>query len=80
MGKAGWGGNLTTADRWIYGITFGGGLAITSFMKFAELFGDDESDPAPAVDTKTEPSVEPPETERPEENRNQSPSKNHNWW
>ena len=67
MGKAGWGGNLTTADRWIYGITFGGGLAITSFMKFAELFGDDESDPAPAVDTKTEPSVEPPETERPEE-------------
>ncbi|WP_374865034.1 DUF4781 domain-containing protein [Brucella cytisi] len=67
LGKAGWGGNLTTADRWIYGVTFGGGLAITSFMQFAKLFGDNEDNTSPAVDTKTEPSVEPPETERPEE-------------
>lgn len=36
-------------------------------MQFAKLFGDNEDNTSPAVDTKTEPSVEPPETERPEE-------------
>ncbi|WP_181153420.1 DUF4781 domain-containing protein [Ochrobactrum vermis] len=73
MGKAGWGGDLTTADRWMFGVTFGGGLAIYSFNAFAKLFGDDEDNSIPAVDTKTEPSGEPPEIEQPEKQPEENP-------
>lgn len=57
----------------IYGVTFGGGLAIYSFNAFAKLFGDGEDNSIPAVDTKTEPSGEPPEIEQPEKQPEEKP-------
>lgn len=71
--KNGWGADMTTTDRWIYAITFGGGLAALSGKAIAKALSNDSQEQGPPVPGTDEPATPEQKPEKPEPKPEQPP-------